>query len=175
MPFFAHGVPAALIEGRGEQVAPLPAVIGDAGVLLVTPPEPMSTAAVFARYDALGASGSPPAAGSPTDELAAALGGGLSGTQLAAWAERLREANDLWPAAVSLAPRLLTLRAELEARTGRAWLLSGSGSTLFALYPSLASAVEGGRSLIINRPADLDDALVNAVDLVGPEPAWRFP
>jgi 4-diphosphocytidyl-2-C-methyl-D-erythritol kinase len=142
VPFFACNVGAARVTGRGENVEPI-AVPGDTGVLLATPPIAMSTAAVFARFDELGA---------------------LSDTD-----------NDLWPAAVSLAPELADLRSELERLTGRPWQMSGSGSTLFAVYDSVSEAAASGRSVVASESEALGGVLFNAVDLVGPDPMWRYP
>jgi 4-diphosphocytidyl-2-C-methyl-D-erythritol kinase len=83
--------------------------------------------------------------------------------------------NDLWPAAASLEPSLAPLRSALIASSGREWRLSGSGPTLFALYPSVADAAESGRALVESRLSVLAGSQINAVDLVGPDPAWRFP
>ena len=66
---------------------------------------------------------------------------------------RLRDANDLWPAAVAVAPILGEVRTVLEAQLDRPVLLTGSGSTLFALYPSSGDAADAGRSLAALRPA----------------------
>ncbi len=149
VPFFAHEVPVAAIDGRGEQVSPIPALYDDiGGLLLVTPPISLSTAAVFERYDDLP-------------------------TRLDA--DRLREANDLWPAAASLEPSLPRLREVLERETGMPWLMSGSGPTLFAIYPSVEETSVAGRSLVASRLPELESALINAVDLVGPDPNWRHP
>ncbi len=52
VPFFAHNVDAALVSGRGETIEPQPPPAG-IGLVLVTPPIHMSTAAVFARFDEL--------------------------------------------------------------------------------------------------------------------------
>ena len=142
VPFFAHNVDAARVTGRGENVERV-AVPANAGLLLVTPPIAMSTAAVFARFDDLGA---------PSDET-----------------------NDLWPAAVSLAPELADLRQELESLTGRPWQMSGSGSTLFAVFESVADATASGRSIVASESEVLGGALINAVDLIGPDPIWRYP
>ena len=142
VPFFAHNVAAARVTGRGEHIEPA-AVPANAGLLLVTPPIAMSTAAVFARFDELGG---------PADTD-----------------------NDLWPAAISLEPVLGDLRADLERVTGRPWFMSGSGSTLFAVFDSPAQAVASGRALVASESEALDGALINAVDLVGPDPLWRYP
>ena len=172
VPFFARGGEVALIKGRGEQVERLAPLRGELGVLLVTPPIALSTAQVFTRFDELG-----PATKSEsvTSELAYSIGAGMNSESLVAWAAHLRDANDLWVAAASLAPGLAALREQLEAETGRPWLLTGSGSTLFALYPSVAEAVAEGRLIVSAESELLEGAMINAVDLVGPDPAWRFP
>jgi 4-diphosphocytidyl-2-C-methyl-D-erythritol kinase len=172
VPFFARGGEVALVTGRGEHVERLPAPSGDLGVLLVTPPFAVSTAKVYDRFDELG---SAQASTGLSDELATALRGGSSGDELAAWAARLRDANGLWPAASAVEPRLADIRNELERLTGDPWLLSGSGSTLFALHPSPAEAVEAGKRLVSAESDALGGAIINAVDLTGPEPLWRYP
>lgn len=171
VPFFARGGEVALVEGRGERVERLTPPSGELGVLLVTPPVALSTAHVFARFDELG---TVPASESATRDLAQALRDGMSSETLVAWAARLRDANDLWPAAASLAPALPALREHLEAQTGRPWLLTGSGSTLFCLYPSAPQATAEGRLLAQAESEVLEGAIINAVDLVGPDPAWRY-
>lgn len=169
VPFFASGAPAALVEGRGERLAPLPAVEGGAGVLLALSSKPLSTGWIFARYDEMAVDG----AASPTDTLAAALTTGLTGAELSEWSGSLRDANHLWAAAASVAPELAERRAALEQSTGSSWLLSGSGPTLFALYPSLAEAVEVGRRLSSDRPAAIRDVMLCATNLDDPQQAWR--
>ena len=121
------------------------AVPDDTALLLVTPPIAISTADVYARFDEIGAPSDPD------------------------------EANDLWPAAVSVAPEIAKLRAELERRSATRWLMSGSGSTLFAMYESVESAASAGRALVASESEILGGALFNAVDLVGPDPEWRYP
>lgn len=160
VPFFARGGDAALVTGRGESVERLSAPASDMGVLLVTPPFGLSTAQVFARFDEL----DPPRRASSTD-LATALRNPAA----------LRDANDLWPAAASLEPRLGQIRDELERLTRGPWMMSGSGSTLFALYPSVDLATADGRQLVAAESESLAGAMIHAVDLVGPDPAWRFP
>jgi 4-diphosphocytidyl-2-C-methyl-D-erythritol kinase len=174
VPFFVSDATVAEVGGRGEVVRPLSTVAGELCVLLVTLRGGLSTAQVFARYDD-GAAGRRSQAAAATSGLAASLGDGLDAAALCGWAERLREANDLWPAAASLDPSLPALRVGLEAATARPWLMSGSGPTLFALYPSVASAVRAGRELVAGSVVDGNDAFVNATDLVGPDAAWRYP
>jgi 4-diphosphocytidyl-2-C-methyl-D-erythritol kinase len=174
VPFFQSDAPAALVEGSGEQVTALEGVRGEAGVLLATPPAHLSTTEVFARHDGLPDKPGPADAG-VSRGLATALGDGLDADGLCAWADRLREANDLWPAAVEAMPELLDLRGALERFTTRPWLLSGSGPTLFALYPSLAEAHSAGVAVATAASAQMRDVVLHAVDLVGPDPAWRYP
>jgi 4-diphosphocytidyl-2-C-methyl-D-erythritol kinase len=172
VPFFAQGGDAALVTGRGEQVERLAPLEGDLGVLLVTPRFALSTAQVFDRFDDLGrAASSEPI----TEQLASELRAGTSGARVIEWVERLRDANDLLAAAVSLAPDLAALREYLEAETGRPWLLSGSGSTVFCLYPSVDLASADGRLILSAESELLAGAMISAVDLIGPDPNWRYP
>ncbi|CAN5673436.1 4-(cytidine 5'-diphospho)-2-C-methyl-D-erythritol kinase [soil metagenome] len=138
VPFFARGGEVALVESRGEVVRPLPGIVGGAGILLCTSKAGLSTAAVYGRFDQLG--GSVTRARPVTDELLEALAHGIDGAGLAELGPLLRAANDLWPAAVQLAPEIVGRRDVLERLTGRPWLLTGSGPTLFAIYPSVEQA-----------------------------------
>lgn len=175
VPFFATDAPAALVEGRGEAVTPLPGVVGGAGLLIAISRASMETGRVFARHDELASDETSRRAASPTDELAAAFRSGLDGRGLAAWPPQLREANDLWAAATSLAPSIARLRLELEKVTGQAWLLTGSGSALLAIYPSSVEAVDAGRGLAGALPAEFHDCQLVADDLLTPDPPWRDP
>ncbi len=162
VPFFLADARLALVEGRGERVSPI-RWEGNAGILTVTPPIELSSGRVFARYDDLG--GDEPA------DLATDL---LEYADLAEAASRFRDSNDLWRAAASLAPGLDALRDELEEATQRPWLMSGSGPTLFAIYSAADEAATAGEE-VVRRAPDLRDAQINAVDLIGPDPAWRYP
>jgi 4-diphosphocytidyl-2-C-methyl-D-erythritol kinase len=175
VPFFAAHVPAALVEGRGELVTPLPPVAGRPGVLLLTPPVQVSTARAFAYFDDHAPYASRDAGDGPTDELAAALRASLDAVALADLAPRLQSANDLWPAAAALAPILPGLRDGLQEATGRPWLLTGSGSSLYTFYPSPEEAAAAGAELIDRQGLDLDGAFFCAADFDGPDPAWRQP
>jgi 4-diphosphocytidyl-2-C-methyl-D-erythritol kinase len=138
-PFFLGRSPVALVGGRGEKVDALPPGIAGAGILLVVAGGKPSTGEVFAAHDAL-----PPHAGSAaaaaTDVLVGALRAGLEADGLADLADRLRDANDLYPAAARLMPHLGTVREAVERELGRPALLSGAGSTLFVIYPSAEAA-----------------------------------
>jgi 4-diphosphocytidyl-2-C-methyl-D-erythritol kinase len=149
VPFFlARGV--AVVTGRGEFVEPLPAPEGEApAVLIVTPRLALSTAEVFAAYSggARPASGPRPASGAlpASERLAADLRAGLTVRALVERAEELATANDLLPAALSIAPSLVAFRAALRRIVGRPVGQSGSGPTAWVLYPSLAAARKAAR------------------------------
>ncbi|MDP9482918.1 MAG: hypothetical protein M3P84_06820 [Chloroflexota bacterium] len=139
VPFFLAGGPA-LVEGRGESVTPLRGVTGPPpGVLLVTPGLAVSTAEVFAAHDAAGG-----AAGGATrtssSHLAEELRAGLSARALVDRAGVLAVANELSPATGTIVPGLIALRRSLSRRLARPVGQSGSGPTLWVLYPSLAEA-----------------------------------
>lgn len=123
VPFCLEGG-TALVTGRGEQVAPLPAVLGYA-MAVVVPPVELSTAAAYRAWDDLGG---PTAAPLPM----AALPPGLRG--------HAPLGNDLYPAAVAVAPLVAEWRHELEARWRRPVALTGSGPTLFAFFVDLDEA-----------------------------------
>ncbi len=145
VPFFL-GSGAALVEGRGERVTPLRGIRaghgesdGPPGVLLVTPAVPAHTAAVFAAW-AGGAMGEPGVARRTSEHFASEFGSGLT---VAAFLERagvLASANDLLPAAAAVVPGLVPLRRRLARLLARPIGLSGSGASLWALYPSLEGA-----------------------------------
>jgi 4-diphosphocytidyl-2-C-methyl-D-erythritol kinase len=113
-------------QGRGERLSPAPGLPA-LDAVLVNPGVPVSTAAVYRRYDAAGAFGSvtPPAAPEAFEDA----------TELAAWLAVQR--NDLERPALEVAPEvaavLATLADEPETLLAR---VSGSGGTCFALCAS---------------------------------------
>ncbi len=145
VPFFLVGGPA-LVEGRGERIAPL-AWLRDAddrhdrpGLLLVTPAIGISTPAAFRAWDD-GARAIGGAARLASAHLAEELRGGkLQVADLLARASVLASANDLAPAASVVHPDLVPFKRALLRLTGRPVGLSGSGPTHWALYPSHAEA-----------------------------------
>jgi hypothetical protein len=46
---------------------------------------------------------------------------------------------------------------------------------LFATYPSVAEAAAAGRQIVSAESVLLEGAIINAVDLEGPDPHWRYP
>ncbi len=145
VPFFGAGGPA-LIEGRGERVAPLHGLRGSPGLLLVTPAVPISTREVFEAFAALRGVGDGSVRMSSV-HLAEELRSGLTAADLVARAGVLTMANDLLPATAALLPELVTFRRALNRRLGRPLGLSGSGPTLWALYASGPEAAEAAASV----------------------------
>ncbi len=124
VPFFLHGGTARGL-GRGEQIAPLADLLPE-GVVLVMPPFPVSTPEVFRRLEAPAWDG---------------RGGGDLG------AGGAPDRNDLEPAAEALFPALREVREALGKAGATRARLSGSGSTVFGLFPDLATAAEAARRL----------------------------
>ncbi len=163
VPFFIAGHGASLIEGIGEHVTRLPAPTPPAGVLLVTPRERLSTAAVFAEYDREPATG----ARETVEEVASLMRDGLDGMTLAAMTTALKDANDLWPPALRLLPELAELRARVAEIIGHAVLLTGSGPTLVAIYPSEAAATRAAVTLQSTATPELDGATITSTSTFG--------
>lgn len=162
VPLFLEGTPA-LIEGRGEIVTPLAPWLGEPpGLLLITAGLPLRTPDVFAAFAAGARDASHGAALVSSQHLAAELAGGLSGAQLLDRAAALASANDLRAPARATAPWLRPFEHALRRLLGRPLALSGSGPTLFLLYPSQREA-EAGASLV-------ETALANG-ELAAPEGA----
>jgi 4-diphosphocytidyl-2-C-methyl-D-erythritol kinase len=160
--FLARG--PALIEGRGERVTRLHGVRCAAGeepgVLLVTPALAVHTADVFAAWSA-GAMAEPGVARRTSEHFASEFGSGLTGRQLLERAAVLASANDLAAAAAVVAPGLISFRRALTRLLSRPVGLSGSGPTLWVLYPSLAAAEEAAsavRSAVERRELDAPGA-----------------
>ena len=163
VPFFTAGHGASLIEGIGEHVTPLPAPDPPAGILLVTPAERLSTASVFAEYDRQPAQG----ALERVDEVASLMRDGVDGMTLAATTAMLKDANDLWPSALRLLPELAALRASMAETIGHAVLLTGSGPTLVAVYPSEAAATRAAVTLQSAATAGLEGATIISTTTFG--------
>ncbi len=125
VPFFGAGG-LARMEGYGELLTPLEQA-SDYCLVLVVPPFDLATASVYEAWD----------------RLAGPSGYEVGGSDLP---PSLRQygplINDLYPAAVSLAPALDDWRAELAGRWSRPVMMSGSGPSLFAFFGSRDEAVE---------------------------------
>ncbi len=174
VPFFlAEGL--ALVEGRGESVTTLPGLTGGPlGVMLVTPSIRVSTRDVFAAF----AAGARPDDGGAATRAASMhlveeIERGMTASALLARAGILTTANDLIGAAETIAPGLTTFRRRLGRLIHRPVGQSGSGPTLWALYPSeteAATAADTVRDAVASgallMPGD-GDPFIAATTLVG--------
>jgi 4-diphosphocytidyl-2-C-methyl-D-erythritol kinase len=124
VPYFLFGG-TARGRGRGERIEPL-ADLPPRGVVLVMPPFSVATPLVFRGLGAAEWDGRTPP-GPPSGELP--------------------DRNDLEPAAEALFPELRAVRAGLASAGALQARLSGSGSTVFGLFPDPASAAEAAGRL----------------------------
>jgi 4-diphosphocytidyl-2-C-methyl-D-erythritol kinase len=137
VPFFLDPCPA-LVTGIGERVQPL-APWPELALALINPGVPLSTAEVYRACDALRPASTPP-------EVASTLRAHLEGLDVAAAASNRPGAldpllkNDLEPAARRLCPPVGRLRDELQGAGALAVGMSGSGPTVFGVFPSAGEA-----------------------------------
>jgi 4-diphosphocytidyl-2C-methyl-D-erythritol kinase len=109
----------------------------------VTPRVAVATAAVFAAHDAIAGAGAGDGGGATrtsSSHLADELRAGLTARALVDRAGVLAVANDLIPATRTVVPGLVGLRRSLGRLVGRPVGQSGSGPSLWVLYPSLMEA-----------------------------------
>jgi len=116
----------AIVAGIGELVQPVPDATGFA-LALVVPDVILATPAVYTAWDALDGPQGPV---HPENALPPSL------------RDLAPLANDLYPAAVSVAPEIDDWRAELEEAWGVPVAMTGSGSGLFAYFATLDEAEE---------------------------------
>ena len=144
VPLFLPGGPV-LMEGRGERVTPLAPWSEPApGVLLISAREGIKTPDVFSAFAAGVRGDAYGAALVSSQHLASEALAGLTTTALLQRSAALASANDLLAAARAITPWLRPLDHSLRRLLGRPLSLSGSGPTLFLLYPSLYEAAEAG-------------------------------
>lgn len=134
VPFFLDPRPA-FVRGIGERIEPA-AGVPSLPLLLAGPGEPLATREVFRAYDVLCSERERKAAPPPSD-LAGIAHDPASLTRLLH--------NDLEPAALRLCPAIRRLRGELAQRGALAVGMSGSGPTLFGVFPSVEAAREAAR------------------------------
>jgi 4-diphosphocytidyl-2-C-methyl-D-erythritol kinase len=113
-----------LVEGRGQRLAPAEPM-GDFALGVVVPPFGLATPEVFAEWDRLDC---PSGEVMDTRHLPPSLRDGPP----------IR--NDLFPAAVSLDPRLGEWRDEVAQKWSTGVAMTGSGSALFAFFATLDEA-----------------------------------
>jgi 4-diphosphocytidyl-2-C-methyl-D-erythritol kinase len=160
VPFFVAGAPLALGWGRGERLLVLPPLPA-APALLVTPQVGVATAEAYGWVDA--ARQSAGRRGALALDLDA----------LSRWGDIGRMAGNEFEAAVF--PRVREIRAAFEALVLTRPLvcrMSGSGSTLFAVYRS-ASDRDDARMMLGRKHGRLDavETLASAVAPPAPEPS----
>ena len=137
VPFFAHDVALALVEGRGEIVRPLPRPREPLHVVVVRPTLRLRTADVFAAFAQRDRG-----AAEHVEALARAFEAGRVTPDFI----RVHAVNDLAAAADRICPAIASWRAAAAAR-GIALAMSGSGPTLFAIADDRADALRMGRIL----------------------------
>jgi 4-diphosphocytidyl-2-C-methyl-D-erythritol kinase len=130
VPFFVRGG-AQWAEGRGELLRP--ASVGPFAAVLARGGAGLPTGAVYAAFDRL-----PP----PPPAVLAASRNHLSYGEVVAGSR-----NDLWGAALALAPGLGATARALAAAGADAVLLCGSGSCLAGLFPTRPDAETAAASL----------------------------
>ncbi len=114
----------AVIADVGGAVTPMEHAGGYA-LALVVPPVELATAAVYAAWDRLdGRRGHEVPVGALPPSLR----------------QHAPLRNDLYPAAVSLAPLVDEWRNELASRWGQPVVMTGSGPTLMSFFPDVAEA-----------------------------------
>ncbi len=134
-----------LVEGRGERLTELAPLEGFA-LGIIVPPFSLGTPAVFAEWDRLDG---PHAEAFNDRDLPPSLRGGLP----------IR--NDLLPAALSLDPRIGDWRSDISSRWSTNVAMTGSGSALFAFFPTIGEARSAVESF------DTPARAAEAVTLVG--------
>jgi 4-diphosphocytidyl-2-C-methyl-D-erythritol kinase len=136
-----------VIAGVGHRIADLPDP-RPFGILIVPSAHRLSTPAVYAEYDRLGLGRD----GDELDRLTGAVGGAAHDQTLLV--ERLLH-NDLETAARSLCPPIGDALADVRATGASRVMVSGSGPTVFGLFPGpagVARAREAARALRERHP-----------------------
>lgn len=141
VPFFLRGVPAHA-RGRGERLGPAPALPA-LHFVVVKPPFGVSAGDAYRTLARLREEGTLPQG---RDRALPA-----SFPDIAAVARALH--NDLEAAVLRLHPELGELRQRLRRAGARGVLMSGSGSCVFGLFPTAATARDGARRLAV-RPKE---------------------
>lgn len=140
VPFFLDPRPAQ-VGGIGERIEPV-AGVASLALVLANPGQAVSTAEVYAGYDAMELRSAPPPPPLPDLRDPAAVAGPLT---------RVMH-NDLEAAAVRACPAIAPVERALEAAGAVAVGLSGSGATAYGVFPDLAVAARAAESLKLPAP-----------------------
>ncbi len=147
VPYFVRGG-ACRVGGIGEQLSSISAPFESSPVMLVIPPWPLSTPAVYARFKQLNPEGT-----DFSGRMAVAQRGlnEVCRSMTPAQAARPLLHNDLLPAAEALSPELNRLRAVFLEECDLELHLTGSGSALYALNLDLPNS---SQALAIQKVAE---------------------
>ncbi|MFA9399514.1 MAG: 4-(cytidine 5'-diphospho)-2-C-methyl-D-erythritol kinase [Acidobacteriota bacterium] len=126
-----------LVEGVGQKLSSLPP-LAEHWIVLVPFAGGLSTAEVFAEADRQGAGRAQEEINEISGKLWAVASNGVSPLEFPALL-----VNDLEPAAVSLKPEIGAARQRVEAAGAGLVAISGSGPTVFGIYPDRESAEAG--------------------------------
>ena len=134
VPYFLRPRPA-FVTGIGEEIAPIEA-LPTLPLVLANPGISVATAEVYRVAATLRRSLTDPGAGSTMRAISELCG------EMEAWIPALGEilVNDLEPAAIRLCPPVGRLLAALRATGALGVGMSGSGGTVFGVYPSMDDA-----------------------------------
>lgn len=154
VPFFVRGRPLARGTGRGEKLAPLPA-LPRRPVVVVIPPDPIATGEAYGWLDedrsASGSEGVGPVGGGGSRERSEDAGSGRVAARPPGpmgWDEiEERAHNDFEGPVYARHPALGALRDTLLEHGARPALLAGSGSTVFGVFRDPAEAEAAAASL----------------------------
>jgi 4-diphosphocytidyl-2-C-methyl-D-erythritol kinase len=126
-----------LVEGVGQKLSSLPP-LAEHWIVLLPFAEGLSTAEVFAEADRQGAGRAQEEINEISGKLWAVASNGVSPLEFPALL-----VNDREPAAVSLKPEIGAARQRVEAAGAGLVAISGSGPTVFGIYPDRESAEAG--------------------------------
>jgi 4-diphosphocytidyl-2-C-methyl-D-erythritol kinase len=132
---------ACLVAGAGEVIEPAPPP-AEHGVVLISQPEGLSTAEVYAEADRLGTTRGESELEVIRRQLRDAVDQGGSPLD---YREHL--VNDLQPAAISLRPEIESALRALEENEAAHAMVTGSGPTAFGLYPTVDAALAAAEKL----------------------------
>jgi len=144
VPFFLDPRPA-LVEGIGERITPLDD-LPSFDILLANPGESVATAEVYGICDALAPALTPPEAGSTMRAVSGLLAARGERDAFSRCLQVLLR-NDLEPAAHRLCPPIGRIKRHMEASGALATGMSGSGATVFGVFPSGPEAKRGQQQL----------------------------
>jgi len=149
VPFFLSGSAYAIGRGRGERIEPVSSTLSLWHVLVV-PDATISTKEVYESLDRHRAAGSPETRLTSLSTSTTILAHALRNGSLGELAKGL--ANDLEPEAIRRCPSIRDIQQNLRQLGCAGCLVSGSGSSVFGLFPHSAQADEAAQRLRRSAP-----------------------